>query len=209
MPRPSLRTGRADLPHPALRSRLGRLAPCGAFAGYRSRGAPGGIRSAPRPPLCPAYPKRVRASPRPCWPRRSSPVGNRWRFSDGACLPLWFRSLPPLAPRALPRFSATTAALTAARRRWRGFLPGQLSTVRHDTFPAFPPQPSPATPALAFDEGCRPDGSPLPRQASPFARRLAVAGNRIGFTCVRDRGSASGCSPPRLAATQLPPAALP
>ena len=100
-------------------------------------------------------------------------------------------------------------ALTSVRRRSRDFLPGQLSTVHHATFPAFPPQTPSATPSLALNEGCRPDRSPLSRQASPLASRLAVAAGRIGFTRVRDCGSASGCSPPRLTATQLPPAALP
>ncbi len=47
------------------------------------------------------------------------------------------------------------------------------------------------------------------RDVSPVPRRLAVVVNRIGFTLVWDRRSASGCSPPRLATTQLPPTALP
>ena len=101
------------------------------------------------------------------------------------------------------------AALTSARRRLRGVLPGQISTVHHDTFPAFSSQPPSTTPSLAINEGCRPDGSPLARRASPFSRRLAVVAGRIGFTFVRDCGSAAGCSPPRLAATQLPLAAFP
>src|SRR6185436_17709783 len=37
-------------------------------------------------------------------------------------------------------------------------------------------------------------------------RRLAKATGRIEFTCVTDESFASGCSPPRLATTQLPPA---
>src|SRR6185436_2001374 len=37
-------------------------------------------------------------------------------------------------------------------------------------------------------------------------RRLAKATGRIEFTCVTDESFASGCSPPRLAATQLPSA---
>jgi len=42
--------------------------------------------------------------------------------------------------------------------------------------------------------------------ASPFASRLAKVTGRIEFTCVADDSFASGCSPPRLAATQLPSA---
>ena len=49
----------------------------------------------------------------------------------------------------------------------------------------------------------------LTQQASPVSRRLAASLGRIVFTLVWDRGSASGCSPPRLTATQLPSAVLP
>jgi hypothetical protein len=41
---------------------------------------------------------------------------------------------------------------------------------------------------------------------SPLASRLTTATGRIEFTCVTDWTFASGCSPPRLAATQLPSA---
>src|SRR5215207_705753 len=47
----------------------------------------------------------------------------------------------------------------------------------------------------------------LTPQASPFTSRLAPCLHRIGFTCVQADSSASGCSPPRLATTQLPSAA--
>jgi len=52
---------------------------------------------------------------------------------------------------------------------------------------------------------------PRPRfaQASPIARRLAADIRRIEFTVVWDHVFASGCSPPRLAATQLPSASSP
>ena len=49
----------------------------------------------------------------------------------------------------------------------------------------------------------------LAPQASPFPSRLANVAGRISFTFVWVCGSASGCSPPRLTATQLPSAALP
>src|SRR5476651_703016 len=42
--------------------------------------------------------------------------------------------------------------------------------------------------------------------ASPLASRLAKVTGRIEFTCVADESFASGCSPPRFAATQLPSA---
>lgn len=40
--------------------------------------------------------------------------------------------------------------------------------------------------------------------ASPLASRLAAASGRIEFTSVTDWSLTSGCSPPRLTATQLP-----
>src|SRR5271156_3184355 len=42
--------------------------------------------------------------------------------------------------------------------------------------------------------------------ASPLDCRLAKVTGRIEFTCVADESFASGCFPPRLAATQLPSA---
>jgi hypothetical protein len=68
---------------------------------------------------------------------------------------------------------------------------------------------TPNSPALPFNEVCRVGRSRLSPQASPFIRRLATVTGRIGFTFVWVCGSASGCSPPRLTTTQLPPAALP
>ncbi|HEX2878974.1 MAG TPA: hypothetical protein VHO25_05505 [Polyangiaceae bacterium] len=50
-------------------------------------------------------------------------------------------------------------------------------------------------------------GSRLLPQASPFSSRLAHCSHRIGFTFVQADRSASGCFPPRLAATQFPLAA--
>jgi hypothetical protein len=136
-------------------------------------------------------------------------VSNRSCLFDGACLPKWFRFLPPLAPRALPRFHATMAALTSARTRSCGFLPAQLSTVRHDNFHTYPAQPPTTIRFLTFDESCRSVRSWLAPQASPLASWLAIVEGRIGFTCVRVCAFASGCSPPRLTATQLPLTSLP
>ena len=137
------------------------------------------------------------------------PLGNwcGWFFAiHGFCLSTF---LPSLAPQALPRFIATMTALTSARLRSREFLPGQISTRPHDTFPAFSPQPSTTARFSPVNEGCGRKRLPLMRQASPLTRRLAAVVNRIGFTLVWDRRSASGCSPPRLTTTQLPSAAIP
>jgi len=49
----------------------------------------------------------------------------------------------------------------------------------------------------------RPFGAVRP-WASPMTGRLATTVGRIEFTRVTDRSFTSGCSPPRLAATQLP-----
>jgi len=133
------------------------------------------------------------------------PCGN-WRGGffalHGFCLSTF---LPPFAPRALPRFFTTMAALTSVRPRLRGFLPRQFSTLPYDTFPAFPPQPSPTARFSPLYEECVRKRIWL----LPLARRLAAVENRIGFTFVWDRRSASGCSPPRLTTTQLPLAPLP
>ena len=157
----------------------------------------------------PTHHSWLRASPRLLWPHSSSSESNRLSLLNGVCLPKRFRFLPPLAPRALPRFLATMAALTPARFRFRGLLPAQASTVRHDNFHAYPAQPPPTIRSLTFDESCRSVRLWLWPQASPLAIRLAIVEGRIGFTCVRVCAFASGCSPPRLAATQLPSASLP
>jgi hypothetical protein len=137
------------------------------------------------------------------------PCGN-WRGGffavHGLCLSTF---LPPFAPRELPRFFATMAALTPARSRRNGFLPAQVSTLPYDTFPAFPPQPSPTARFSPLYEKCERKRIWLWPLASPLVRRLAAVANRIGFTFVWDHKSASGCSPPRLTTTQLPLAALP
>ncbi len=125
--------------------------------------------------------------------------------------------LPPLAPRALPRFNATTEALTSARLRSRGFLPGQISTRPHDTCPAFSLQPSPTTPFLPRVRGMW--GETVAAHAAGFAirqqARRCCKPNRVHFrlglqvrlgrlpTPPRDDAVASGCSPvARLGMTQ-------
>jgi len=118
--------------------------------------------------------------------------------------------LPLFAPRSLPSFLPTTmAALTSVRFRLRAFLPAQFSMLPYDTFPAFPPQPSPTARFSRLYEECVRKRMLLLPLASPIPRRLAAVANQIGFTFVWDRRSASGCSPPRLTTTQLPLAAIP
>jgi hypothetical protein len=121
--------------------------------------------------------------------------------------------LHPFAPRALPRFFALTGALTPAQGALRTLArgsehppyPRQVSLV-HTARPSMHSVTKPlARPAIA---------SPLPAQRdlpglslgldftlNPEARRYARP------NCVRyptDCMFASGCSPPRLAAAQLP-----
>jgi hypothetical protein len=63
-----------------------------------------------------------------------------------------------------------------------------------------------AWPVGAVSWGHTPRGAVVVTWASPPYRRLAKVTGRIEFTSVADGSFASGCSPPRLAATQLPPA---
>jgi hypothetical protein len=149
------------------------------------------------------------ASPRLVWPHSFSSLSNRLCFLNGSGWPMWFRFLPPFAPREIPRFFATMAALTPARSRRNGFLTAQVSTLPYDTFPAFSPQPSPTARFSPLYEKCERKRMWVWPLASPLASRLAAVANRIGFTFVWDYRSASGCSPPRLTTTQLPPAAIP
>jgi len=116
----------------------------------------------------------------------------------------WRVHLPgSLAPRRYPAFIATMDPLTPARISH----PCRSLHLSHAPFRSFPLQPHPSRPGLQFDSSWTVSGSPLARQASPFPSRLARLTCRIEFTFVRDQPSASGCSPPRLAATQLPSAA--
>jgi hypothetical protein len=137
----------------------------------------------------------------------------------------WFRFYPvlpylstflhPFAPRALPRFLTLTGALTPAR--------GALRTlIRGNEHPPYPRQVSlvhTARPSMhsVTKHLARPAiASPLPTQRdrllglcpgldfalSPKARRYARP-NRVRHYPT-DCMFASGCSPPRLAAAQLP-----
>ena len=137
----------------------------------------------------------------------------------------WFRFYPvltylstflhPFAPRALPRFFAPTGALTPAQRALR-------TLTRGNEHPPYPRQVSlvhTARPSMhsVTTHLARPAiASPLPTQRdrlpglcpgldfalSPKARRYARP-NRVRHYPT-DCMFVSGCSPPRVAATQLP-----
>jgi len=62
-------------------------------------------------------------------------------------------------------------------------------------------------PGPGFDMLSAVQGLRLLPQASPFASRLALCSHRIGFIFIQADRSASGCFPPRLAATRFPSAA--
>jgi hypothetical protein len=122
--------------------------------------------------------------------------------------------LHPFAPRALPRFFATTGALTPAQAALRTLIRGnehrpflrQVSLVHLARPSIHSVTKHLARPAIA---------SPLPTQRdrlpglypgldftlNPQARRYARP-NRVRYPT--DCMFASGCSPPRLTATQLP-----
>ena len=145
-----------------------------------------------------------------CLASRHSP----WlRFYPG--LPYLSTFLHPLAPRALPRFFATTGALTPAQAALR-------TLIRGNEHPPYPRQVSlihMARPSMhsVTKHLTRPAiASPLPTQRnrlpglcpgldfalSPEARRCARP-NRVRHNPT-DCMFASGCSPPRLMTTQLP-----
>jgi hypothetical protein len=122
--------------------------------------------------------------------------------------------LHPFAPRALPRFSALTGALTPAQEALRTLIrgnehppyPRQVSLV-HTARPSMHSvtkhlaRPAIASP-LPTQRGRLPDlYSGLDFALNPQARRYARP-NRVRYPT--DCMFASGCSPPRLAATQLP-----
>ena len=112
-----------------------------------------------------------------------------------------FIFLRPFAPPALPGFFATTNALTAPGPSLP--LPGRSLHLTRDSFGSFPLHPHRHRPTSSIGNPCTGADSPLSRQASPLASKLARCPCRIEFTFVRDQSSVSSCSPPRLATTQL------
>jgi hypothetical protein len=132
--------------------------------------------------------------------------------------------LPPLAPRALPRFLATTEALSPPGHSSSDLLQAMNAVpfpVRDPCFISLQLQTilSPTTPCIPIllltglsSDRSRKFRAPFPGRfpflASPHSRRLANASGRIEFIIflIMDWSFASGCSPPRLSATQLPSA---
>ncbi len=136
----------------------------------------------------------------------------------------WFRFYPmlpylstflhPFAPRALPRFFALTGALTPAQGALRTLIRGNEHPPYPSRSPWFTPHDLPCIPspntwrALPSLLRCPPSltGSRvsypgLDFALNPQARRYARP-NRVRYPT--DCTFASGCSPPRLTATQLP-----
>src|SRR5690606_1983293 len=128
------------------------------------------------------------------------PGGNCRRFGFLGRFHHAFTFLGPSASPALPGFITTMDPLTPSRLS----PPQRYLHLSHAPFRSFPLQPHPNRRASSFGNPWTVTRSPLSRQASPLPSRLARLTCRIEFTLVRDRSSASGCSPPRLAATQLP-----
>jgi len=113
-----------------------------------------------------------------------------------------FIFLRPFAPPELPGFIATTNALTATRPSLR--RSGRSLHFGHALFRSFPLQPHRNRSVSSIGSPWTVTDSPLIRQASPFASGLTRLRCRIEFTCIWDQSSVSGCSPPRIAAAQLP-----
>jgi hypothetical protein len=137
----------------------------------------------------------------------------------------WFRFYPrlpylstflhPFAPQALPRFSAPTGALTPAQGALRTLIrgnehppyPRQVSLV-HTARPSLHSVTKHlARPVIACPLPAQPDKLPglclgLNFALNPQARRYARP-NRVRHDPT-DCRFVSGCSPPRVAATQLP-----
>ena len=151
-------------------------------------------------------------------PKEETPTGLAFRHSRWFFFCSWFNYsstfLHPLAPRALPRFFATTGALTPAQWALRTLIrgnehppcPEQVSLI-HRTRPSMHSVTIHLTrPAIA---------SPLPAQRDRLPGLCPGLDFAFGLQAHRharpnrvrhptDCMFASGCSPPRLAAAQLP-----
>ena len=190
------RAGPGVRPDAALSTRPGHLPPSSPLA----RAASIGSAHAPRP-----APWRVHRSSSACSSLAGTGADGSSRSMAPAfppsCRP-WLHghcpaSTPPWRPRLPP--GAAGAASCPDRSRRPAMTPSPRSRPGHPRQPL----PWPST-GDAGRTGRRFRGR---LRHSPGGSPLLETGS--GSTCVRDRGSAPGCPPPRPAATRLPPAALP
>ena len=184
---PSLRTGRADLPHPALQSVV--LPPRGVMSDARDRGRPHrGFGGKPHPR------ERVitmgnsqRASARPRRRRVEHPTGSaRRHWGRGVCsLPRCSPStfLRPLAPGPLRPFFATMDALTPARSVLAvlGLFPAATRSAPHEQVSLIPTLglptiPSPTTCGRFVSPRKRPIGRPRRKRRWPILQSWQNAG---------------------------------
>jgi hypothetical protein len=109
-----------------------------------------------------------------CSPRRHCRAFGFPRFSFHAST-----FLLPFAPRALPRFIATTRALTPLAVSRREGSPW----FRYSAFPPFHPYLPDCSPPSLLHTTPQLGGPPRSREvwASPFVRRLARQSGQIGF----------------------------
>ena len=150
----------------------------------------------------PGWPPDARCRPEPhvvALPRSSLTAINEVWFRTVSSVFIFLR---PFAPPELPGFNATMNALTAPGPSLR--LSGRALRLSHVPFQSFPLQPHPHRPISSIGSPWTVTDSPLARQVSPLPSRLTRCTCRIEFTFVWDQPSVSGCSPPRIAATQLP-----
>ena len=150
---PSLRTGRADLPHPALQSVV--LPPRGVMSDARDRGRPHrGFGGKPHPlERVITMGNSQRASARPRRRRVEHPTGSaRRHWGRGVCsLPRCSPStfLRPLAPGPLRPFFATMDALTPARSVLAvlGLFPAATRSAPHEQVSLIPTLGLPTIPS--------------------------------------------------------------
>ena len=150
-----------------------------------------------------------------------SPFRHSRRFPFVPCRHCASISLYPFAPQALPRFFATTGTLTPARLALRTLFKGnehqpcsgQVSLFHMTCLSMHSVTNHPTHPVTAFSLSTQRGGLPeSPPTGIPSASGLDFTMNELARRYVRpnrvryptDCIFTFGCSPPRLAATQLP-----